>query len=79
MAKLLPVKTNLSFLDGFRGLAALYVATGPAPWLLWEGGESFRQAGDAYGVIGKAFALGMSMCRFGLDILLFIYLFDLFT
>jgi len=73
MAKLLPVKTNLSFLDGFRGLAALYVATGHARWLLWEGGESFRQAGDAYGVIGKAFALGMSMFKFGHEMVLFFF------
>jgi peptidoglycan/LPS O-acetylase OafA/YrhL len=73
MAKLLPVKTNLSFLDGLRGLAALYVATGHARWLLWEGGESFRQQGDSYGMIGKAFALGMSVFKFGHEMVLFFF------
>src|SRR5665213_1414486 len=33
----------LQFLDGLRGLAALYVMVGHARWLLWEGyREGFR-------------------------------------
>ena len=73
MAKLLPVKTNLSFLDGMRGLAALYVATGHARWLLWEGGENFRQQGHTYGLIGKSLALGMSVFKFGHEMVLFFF------
>lgn len=72
MVKLLPVKTNLSFLDGLRGLAALYVATGHARWLLWEGGERFKQS-HSYSRIGKAFALGMSMFKFGHEMVLFFF------
>jgi peptidoglycan/LPS O-acetylase OafA/YrhL len=73
MAKLLPVKTNLSFLDGMRGLAALYVATGHARWLLWEGGENFRQQGHTYGLIGRSLALGMSVFKFGHEMVLFFF------
>ncbi|SEW27420.1 Peptidoglycan/LPS O-acetylase OafA/YrhL, contains acyltransferase and SGNH-hydrolase domains [Chitinophaga sp. YR573] len=69
----LPVKKSLSFLDGLRGLAALYVATGHARWLLWEGGDNFKQLSHTYSTAGKMLAIGMSVFKYGHEMVLFFF------
>jgi peptidoglycan/LPS O-acetylase OafA/YrhL len=69
----LPAKKSLAFLDGLRGLAALYVATGHARWLLWEGGENYRQSAHAYSFFDKFLAIGMSFFKYGHEMVLFFF------
>lgn len=46
---------DLIFLDGLRGLAALYVMLGHARWLLWEGySTGYAQHPGLYSRLGKA-------------------------
>ena len=73
MENKLPVKKSLAFLDGLRGLAALYVATGHARWLLWEGGENFKQQAHHYTMTDKVLAIGMSSFKFGHEMVLFFF------
>ncbi|SFE03088.1 Peptidoglycan/LPS O-acetylase OafA/YrhL, contains acyltransferase and SGNH-hydrolase domains [Chitinophaga sp. CF118] len=69
----LPVKNSLSFLDGLRGLAALYVATGHARWLLWEGGGNYKQMAHNYSIAEKILAVGMSVFKYGHEMVLFFF------
>jgi peptidoglycan/LPS O-acetylase OafA/YrhL len=66
-------KNSLSFLDGLRGLAALYVATGHARWLLWEGGENYKQMAHSYSAADKMMAIGMSIFKYGHEMVLFFF------
>jgi peptidoglycan/LPS O-acetylase OafA/YrhL len=66
-------KKSLAFLDGLRGLAALYVATGHARWLLWEGGDNFKQLSHTYSAAEKMLAIGMSVFKYGHEMVLFFF------
>lgn len=63
----------LDFLDGMRGLAALYVVIGHARWLLWEGGEAFRQNAASYSAVQKAVVYTMSFFKYGHEMVLFFF------
>lgn len=66
-------KNSLSFLDGLRGLAALYVAMGHARWLLWEGGDNYKQMAHTYSAFEKMLAIGMSVFKYGHEMVLFFF------
>ena len=67
-------ETNLLFMDGLRGLAAFYVMTGHARWLLWEGySEGFRHHPEAYSLIGKVLVYFFSIFSHGDDAVLFFF------
>jgi hypothetical protein len=52
-------KEHLLFLDGARGLAALYVLIGHARWLLWEGfADGYLKHPEQYPFFSKVLALG---------------------
>jgi peptidoglycan/LPS O-acetylase OafA/YrhL len=72
-SKLSP-ETDLLFMDGLRGLAAFYVMTGHARWLLWEGySEGFRHHPETYSLIGKALVYFFAIFSHGDDAVLFFF------
>jgi peptidoglycan/LPS O-acetylase OafA/YrhL len=65
---------NLRFLDGLRGLAALYVMLGHARWLLWEGySEGFQKHPEAYSLFNKALVYFFSLFKYGYEAVLFFF------
>jgi peptidoglycan/LPS O-acetylase OafA/YrhL len=67
-------RAKLAFLDGLRGLAALYVAIGHARWLLWEGySEGYKQHPQRYSLLGKALVYGMAAFRWGHEAVIFFF------
>jgi peptidoglycan/LPS O-acetylase OafA/YrhL len=65
---------NLLFLDGLRGLAALYVMVGHARWLLWEGySEGFQKHPENYTVMNKALVYFFSLFKYGHEAVLFFF------
>lgn len=64
---------KLAFLDGLRGLAALYVMIGHARWLLWEGHASYLAHPDHYGPFGKALVYLSTGFRFGHEAVIFFF------
>lgn len=67
-------KDDLRFLDGLRGLAALYVAIGHARWLLWEGyAEGFLRHPQQYSVFGKLLVYASALFRYGHEAVLFFF------
>lgn len=66
-------KQSLLFFDGLRGLAALYVVVGHARWLLWEGGEKFRENADAYSLLHRVGSVAMSFFKYGHEVVLFFF------
>ena len=51
------IPDRLAFLDGLRGLAALYVMLGHARWLLWEGfAAGYLQHPEQYPPLSKVMA-----------------------
>jgi len=65
---------KLQFLDGLRGLAALYVMIGHARWLLWEGySEGFRLHPQNYSVFNKALMYFFSLFKYGHEAVLFFF------
>jgi len=67
-------ETNLLFMDGLRGLAAFYVMTGHARWLLWEGySEGFRHHPETYSILGKALVYFLALFGRGDDAVLFFF------
>lgn len=71
----IPVKTqpSLLFLDGLRGLAALYVMIGHARWLLWEGGNAFQTYPDRYSAFEKVQVYFFSIFKYGHEAVLFFF------
>ena len=65
---------NLKILDGFRGMAALYVMIGHARWLLWEGfSEGYVNHPDTYSSFEKMFVYFFSLFRYGHQAVLFFF------
>lgn len=65
---------SLQFLDGLRGLAALYVVVGHARWLLWEGySEGFLKHPDQYTGLGKTIVYASVLFRYGHEAVLFFF------
>jgi peptidoglycan/LPS O-acetylase OafA/YrhL len=67
-------RAKLAFLDGLRGLAALYVAVGHARWLLWEGyAEGYKLHAQRYSLLGKALVFGLAPFRWGHEAVIFFF------
>ncbi len=63
----------LRFLDGLRGLAALYVMLGHARWILWRGYEDFFKHPGDYTFFEKFMAYGLSVLRYGHEVVFFFF------
>ena len=64
---------NLRYLDGLRGLAALYVVIGHARWLLWEGMSAFQQHPECYSRLQKLLVYFLAIFRYGHEAVLFFF------
>jgi peptidoglycan/LPS O-acetylase OafA/YrhL len=64
---------DILFLDGLRGLAALYVMVGHARWLLWEGYESYRRHPGDYTAAGQAGLYFFSLFKYGHQAVFFFF------
>jgi peptidoglycan/LPS O-acetylase OafA/YrhL len=73
---LLMMKSNpqsLLFLDGLRGLAAIYVVIGHARWLLWEGFAGFQSHVSQYTWWNEILAYALVIFRYGHEAVLFFF------
>ena len=69
-----PLRQRIGFLDGLRGLAALYVMLGHARWLLWEGfSESFVHHPERYSLLGKIAAYASLSLYYGHQAVIFFF------
>jgi peptidoglycan/LPS O-acetylase OafA/YrhL len=69
-----PMRQKLQFLDGLRGLAAMYVMIGHSRWLLWEGyTEGYLKHPEQYTAFGKFFVYFLSLFTFGHEAVLFFF------
>ncbi len=69
-----PERLSLQFLDGLRGLAALFVTLHHARLLLWEGYSSgYQKHPETYSPFMKFMALGMSIFKEGHAAVLFFF------
>lgn len=67
-------RAKLTFLDGLRGLAALYVVIGHARWLLWEGyAGGYKEHPERYSVAGKALVYALATFRWGHEAVIFFF------
>lgn len=65
---------RLQFLDGLRGIAAIYVMIGHARWLLWEGySEGYLKHPEQYGMINKLLMYFFSLFKYGHEAVLFFF------
>jgi peptidoglycan/LPS O-acetylase OafA/YrhL len=66
--------SRLQFLDGLRGLAAVYVMIGHARWLLWEGySEGYVKHPNQYSTLNKLLMYFFSLFKFGHEAVLFFF------
>ena len=66
------IRDKLYFLDGLRGIAALYVMIGHSRWLLWEGfSEGYLKHPDQYHFAGKLMVYFLSLFTYGHEAVLF--------
>lgn len=72
---ILKAKINrITFLDGLRGLAALYVMLGHARWLLWEGfSDGFALHPERYSLLGKLAAYASLTLYYGHQAVVFFF------
>jgi peptidoglycan/LPS O-acetylase OafA/YrhL len=67
-------KHSLQFLDGLRGLAAIYVVIGHARWLLWEGySRGFTKGAAQYNFIEKILSYFLLLFKYGHEAVLFFF------
>lgn len=64
---------SLTFLDGLRGIAALYVMIGHARWFLWEGGSAFAAHSGNYSLPEKAQVYFFGLFKYGHQMVLFFF------
>lgn len=65
---------KLLFLDGLRGIAAVYVMIGHARWLLWEGySEGYVKHPEQYSLLNKALMYFFSLFKYGHEAVLFFF------
>ncbi len=68
------MRKKLLFLDGLRGIAALYVVAHHARWLLWEGfGQGYYLHPEKYSVADKALMWFFSIFKWGHEFVLFFF------
>src|SRR6185436_11240850 len=68
------LRSRVVFLDGLRGLAALYVMLGHACWLLWEGySEGFVLHPEHYSLPGKVLAYASLSLHYGHQAVVFFF------
>jgi peptidoglycan/LPS O-acetylase OafA/YrhL len=66
---------TLMFLDGLRGIAALYVVIGHARGFLWEGYSSgYLTHPENYNFFDKIAMYGLSLFKFGHEVVLFFFM-----
>lgn len=64
----------LLFLDGLRGLAAVFVMLHHARWLLWEGmAEGYSLHPEKYSALGRLMAYASSIFRYGHEAVIFFF------
>lgn len=65
---------NTKFLDGLRGIAALYVMIGHARWLLWEGfAEGYLKHPEQYSLTDRFLMYFFSLFKFGHEFVLLFF------
>lgn len=65
---------SLLFLDGLRGIAALYVVIGHARGFLWEGySDGYLLHPDKYSFFEKITMYGLGLFKFGHEVVLFFF------
>ncbi len=68
------LRPRIAFLDGLRGLAALYVMLGHARWLLWEGfSEGYVTHPERYSLLGKIAAYASLSVYYGHQAVIFFF------
>lgn len=66
---------KLRFLDGLRGIAALYVMIGHSRWLLWEGySAGYLTHSESYSLFQKILVYFFSLFVYGHEVVLFFFL-----
>jgi peptidoglycan/LPS O-acetylase OafA/YrhL len=69
-----PENQTLSYLNGLRGIAAIYVMIFHAKWLLWESfHEGYINHPQQYSLINKFFAYFFSIFKYGHEAVLFFF------
>ena len=66
-------RAKLAFLDGFRGLAALYVLVFHARWLLWEGRAAYEAHRQGYSAAGRILVELLTAFRWGHEAVIFFF------
>lgn len=64
---------SIVFLDGLRGLAALYVVVGHSRWLLWEGYQGYLGNKEIYSWLDTVLVYVLATFKFGHNAVLFFF------